>query len=804
VKIRWLVLLLSIFCFNWAYSQESGHFDGIVKNKENGETLIGAHVVLKNDLSFGTVTNINGEFSIALKPDNYTFLVSYTNMIADTISVLIKPNETVFKIIELLEYVAVFDEIEIKTDKFQKNIEDLTFSVEIIKPDFIENKNTRSINTALDLTPGLNILDGEPQLRGGSGFTFGVGSKVAVMVDDMPMLSGDAARPYWEFIPVENIEQIEVVKGASSVLSGASALSGAIYIRTAYPKIEPLTKLNVYSGFYSAPKDKSKKWWSDYPYITGANFLHSRQIKNMDIVIGANINFDHGYIGAPKPGPLVQDTITNFSDKDVASRRARLNFNIRRRSKKIEGLNFGLNGNFMIDKSNMIIAWLDDTTNFYRAYPGGIVLRNRFMFYLDPYINFYSNVNVKHSLKGRILFNDNEMTNNPTNKVVTYFGDYQFRKSYPNLKDFTTIFGLSYQHVNVHDETYVGSGSLDNKMQNFSMFLQIEKKFWDEINLSLGGRFEHYSINDSMTEIKPIFRIGTNWKLGQETYLRASFGQGFRYPTITERFIRTSYGSFGVFDNPYLKPEYSWNAEVGIKQGFKFLNYYGYIDLAAFWQEYENTIEYIFGFWDPNYQFAVAGFKFVNTGKSRILGIDLSVTTQARFSKNASLKAIVGYNYILPETLEPDYIFAYDYKPGVGADTAITYNSTSVDPSKRILKYRFLHTFKGDFEFSYKKIKLGISMKYFSRIENLDKSIEDFEQATGAAGGTIQPVYYMDYYYNHNNGNLIIDGRVSYSFNRVHKLAIIVDNALNRTYSLRPLRAEPMRTTMLQYTMKID
>ena len=80
------------------------------------------------------------------------------------------------------------------------------------KPDLIENKNTTDIQTILDYTPGLNILDGEPQIRGGSGFTFGVGSKVGVFVDDMPVLSGDANRPYWDLIPVENIKQIEVIR----------------------------------------------------------------------------------------------------------------------------------------------------------------------------------------------------------------------------------------------------------------------------------------------------------------------------------------------------------------------------------------------------------------------------------------------------------------------------------------------------------------------------------------------------------------------------------------------------------------
>ena len=90
----------------------------------------------------------------------------------------------------------------------------------------------------------------------------------------MPMLSGEGGRPYWDLIPVENIEHIEVIKGASSVLSGTSALSGAIHIKTASPNIKPYTRFTAYSGFYSTPKDPSMKGWSDYPYITGFSFLH--------------------------------------------------------------------------------------------------------------------------------------------------------------------------------------------------------------------------------------------------------------------------------------------------------------------------------------------------------------------------------------------------------------------------------------------------------------------------------------------------------------------------------------------------
>lgn len=790
-----LLLLLQVVT-----GQDYGYFKGVVKEKATGETLVGAHVILKKDRSFGAATDLNGRFSLMLKPGDYIFLVSFTSMKTDTVSVHIAANRTTERIIELLPFSTVFDEIEIKGWKFNEHIEELTYSVEVIKPKLIENKNTRNITTILDQMPGLNILDSEPQIRGGSGFTFGVGSKVAVMLDGIPILSGDAGRPEWNFIPTENIERVEIVKGASSVLSGGSALSGAIYIWTAYPTAKPLTKFNVYVGGYSTPKNKQAKWWTDFPYITGANFLHSRMYGNLDLVLGGDINFDHGYLGPAKPLKWFKDTVTDFTKSQMATQRARFNFNLRYRTKKFKGLNYGLSGNFMYNNSSMVFAWFDDTTGFYRLYPGAALLQDQFVFYIDPYLNYYSSIGIRHSLKARIMCNNNHMSNDQSNRFHLIYGDYQFRKNYININDLELTMGLTTQYTNSYSKMYMGSGSPKNKLLNVSGYLQLEKKVWNVLTVVLGVRAEYFKLNDSIKDFQPIFRAGANIKLMQETYLRASFGQGYRFPTITERFIRTSMGTFGVFNNPDLKPEFSWNAEIGIKQGFKFGNYYGYLDIAFFWQEYSNTIEYLFGFWDSTFTFAVAGFKFVNTGKSKISGVDISITGQAKIKEHLRMNTILGYNYIMPISLEPYLVFTHDYNPGGATD--FSYYTTSIDPSRDILKYRFLHSVKADIEFEYKNFSIGYSLKYFSRIENLDKAIKDFEIVT-TNSGTMPPIMYMRYFDDHNNGNFIMDARINYEFLDKHKIALISNNFLNRTYSLRPLKAEPMRTFMIQYTLKL-
>ena len=85
------------------------------------------------------------------------------------------------------------------------------------------------------------------------------------MIDDMPFLSGDRGTVEWDMIPMENISQIEVIKGASSALFGSSALNGVINIRTEYPKNKPKTEVSIFQGFYDKAKRESLNWWGDSP-----------------------------------------------------------------------------------------------------------------------------------------------------------------------------------------------------------------------------------------------------------------------------------------------------------------------------------------------------------------------------------------------------------------------------------------------------------------------------------------------------------------------------------------------------------
>lgn len=792
------ILLLSTSTFIFA---QTGRITGKVRDLQ-GEAIVGASVFVKTTQLYGASSDENGQFVLELPVGVYNLICRMDGMNTDTIQINVTENGLIELDIPMEEISTVLDVVEIKVGKFDKPLEDQTVSMEVLKPKLIESKNTRSIETVLDQTPGLNILDGEPQIRGGSGFTFGVGSKVAVMVDDMPMLSGDAGRPEWGFIPVENISQVEVIKGAASVLSGSSALSGSINIRTAYPTATPLTKVILYSGLYSTPSAEGAKWYDDTPLIAGATFLHSRKLKQWDIVIGGNFNYDHGYIGPPITDSAVwADTISNFTNKQMASKRGRLNFNLSRRDKKIKGLQYGINGNFMLQETNMPLAWLNDTNGIFRAYPGAMFLQKQLIFNIDPYVTYSSKRGAKHSLRTRLFRTVNEMSANQSNQATVLYGDYQFRNTLKQIISVDFVGGITAQHTHSYANIYVGSGRPVNQLLNLSAYAQAEKKFWKRLTISVGGRLEYFQLNDSITALKPIFRAGANFKVHKATFVRASYGQGFRFPTITERFIKTGVGNFGVFPNPDVKPESSWNAEIGIKQGFKIGPVMSFIDVAGFWQEYQNTIEYMFGVWNPldgDHLANCVGFKFLNTGNSRVRGIDASLAGTVALGKKSDLTFLCGYTYILPQTLSPDYVYATD-----SLNRKFTYNTTSLDSTSQILKYRFLHNLKIDMEYTLlKKFSIGFSAKYYSKIINMDAVIKGFEELT-AQVDVLQDIRYMDYYNSHRFGNWIFDARISYLLKDKHRFAIIGSNIMNKTYSLRPLKIEAPRTVMLQYTLKL-
>lgn len=876
-----LPLLLAIVFFPGSSFGQDAVIKGKITDLKTKESLIGVNVVLSDNS--GVASDIDGNFELKLAEGEHNITFRFIGYKSQNKVVSVKAGETVTMNILLEQAVTQLDMVVVSAGKFEQKIEDITVSMEVLKPAMVENKGTTSMEKAVSQAPGVQIVDNEVQIRGGSGYSFGAGSRVMILVDDLPMISGDAGRPAWNYLPIENLEQIEIIKGASSVLYGSSALSGVINIRTAYPKDAPQTKINIYSGAYDNPERDYAAWWdkNTNPLFTGMNFFHSRKIKNLDLVIGGNAFFDDGYIGPEsQPGETVyigkyavganhnKDTIFinnvpysvkisgdsliayNVNPKPIPTlskyeNRIRFNSNLRYRSKKIDGLSFGVNMNAMYSRYGNTLILLNCDTGLYRSFPGAITLTIFSSFNIDPFVTYYDDKGNRHSFKSRYNYLDNNNNNDQANQSAFGYGEYQYQKQFANIKNFTITSGVMGMYTKSVAPLYSANedSSGISHATNIAGYFQVDKKFWERVTFNAGMRGEYFKINNTTTEtdikignttlvnklpFKPVFRSGVTVKVLRETYVRTSFGQGYRFPTIAEKYIRTGVGTMNIFPNVNLQPENSWNAEIGIKQGFKIGGFLGYLDFAVFRQEFEDNIEFNFGFWDNSFykEYLASpsfgnpdslsgsltkgiGFRSINVGKTRVGGCDVSLLGQGKIGP-VTINTLCGYTYTKPVALEPttpyltmsDSIVATLLVPmGLVPDTSLTFANSSSDPSNNILKYRFQHLLKLDLEATIKGFSAGASLRYNSFMQNLDKVflVLDTSMATGTP---VLPTGYVKYRLDrYGKEDYVIDTRLSYKMNATSKVAFIINNLLNREYMIRPLLIESPRTFTVQYTM---
>ena len=69
----------------------------------------------------------------------------------------------------------------------------------------IDSKNCITLADVIRNAPGVQLTDGQLNIRSGSGWSYGTGSRVLVMVDDMPILSADQGEVEFNLID-ENVD----------------------------------------------------------------------------------------------------------------------------------------------------------------------------------------------------------------------------------------------------------------------------------------------------------------------------------------------------------------------------------------------------------------------------------------------------------------------------------------------------------------------------------------------------------------------------------------------------------------------
>jgi len=795
-KVALFSLFLCISAINFA---QVAVIRGKVTAERTQEPLPYVNIGVKNQ-NIGTFTDSAGRFQLEFHPGQYTLVFSSIGYEKLEKLVTITDKNIHVMDVSLKSSSKELNTVVVSASKYAQRIQESISSIEVLKPNLVQDANIQTVDKAIEQVPGVAVIDNEPQIRAGSGFSSGLGSRVMVLVDGIPILRGDAGRPVWSFLPINDIDQIEVVKGASSVLYGSSALNGAINVRTAWPKEEPMTNVTIFSGMYSKPNRKyDTPWTGSNPLQYGVSFSHSQKIENFDFCIGANYFNDQGYIGPVPQQAKLPDSVINTGNFD---QRVKVNFNTRVRSRNIEGLSYGINGNLMYEKSADTYFWYNADTNIYRPYPGAITNFKDYSFYIDPFVTYYGKEGSIHTFKNRFFYDNSNATNNQSSFSSTLYDEYQYQKKFRKMENLILVLGVMNSYVWSHGQVFSGVLSPDStsntgqtgkfSSENFAVYAQFEKKFFQRLTVLVGGRWEYFNVAHYY-DSKPVFRAGANLQVGRSSFFRASLGQGYRFPSIGERYITTGSGQYGFYPNPDLKSETCLNSEVGFKQVYKIGNFVGIADVAGFLEDYDNYVEFNFGLWGHSPDFTKnAGFKFFNTGPARIYGVELTLAGEGEIAHNLGLNLLFGYSYSVPQSTDPNYQFYKSNNP----NDYNTYLKSSSDTNGHILKYRIQSLVKANAELTYKRFSTGFSIRYYGFMKNIDQFFLDYDKPTFFATGITK------YREDHHTGTTVYDCRISYLL-KDFKFSLVVNNLLNTEYSLRPLTMESPRSTSIQIVYKI-
>lgn len=744
--------ILSILLFSFASICLQGQtmtISGIVTDDSSGEPLIGATIQCGED---GTISDTYGKFEITI--DRGCILeisyIGYQTVKIEKLSDNIK--------ISLTPESKVLNTLIVTGSKYQKRLSETTVSVDVIKPDLISSINARSSGDILNKVPGVQIIGGQANIRGGSGFSYGAGSRVMILIDGMPALQADSGFANWGDMPVEALDQVEILKGAASSLYGSAAMNGIINFRRKTPGTKP--SLNIFSSYtrYLDPAIGISKWWEDNDarYVANAGMSYTQKLGNLDLSA-------HGFYSNEE-----SFRAETFTEKGRGGINLKYHLN--------DNLKIGINSLINFNSGQDYFIWDNDLRGIYKPFPGTLSSGSRTRAIIDPYIYYYGKNNAVHRLQLRYYYINNKNEFNRSNSSSNTFGEYQFQKNF-DKSDLVWTSGLVTSSTSTKAELF---GDTAFTYNNLGVYTQIEKS-WTKWSFSAGMRYEYneqlspeffegfHIPNGKNTDGAFVSRLGINYAMSKATNLRASWGQGYRFPTISERFIRTSFGGFEVFPNPLLDPENGYTAEIGLKQALQLGGLKAFADFALFTSTYYNMIEFSF-LSDP------LGFMPINVGETRINGSEVSLNGQFEIG-DLNFNLLTGYTFIDPKYLN------FNEREEI---------RNNLSTNKNVLKYRSRHSAKLDLRCDWKWVRLGISLQHNSNQVNIDKRLE-----TPFDGVDLFKI--QAFRERNNNGYQLVDLRLGGVYKSLG-INFILSNVLNQNYTIRPGLLEAPRNL----TVRID
>ena len=293
-----------------AAQQQGKTVTGIIRD-ENGEPIIGATIVDKDNPIHGTVTDINGNFTLSGMSDNSTLLISYVGMKTEEVQLNGRSSINV----SMSPMLKILDELVVVGYGTQRK-GDVTSSVASVRPENFTKGAIKDVGQLIQgKVAGLAIINptGDPtgstqfRLRG-TNTIGGANTAPLVLIDGIPGSLNTVAP--------EDVESVDVLKdGSAAAIYGTRGTNGVILITTKKATGNQINQVE-YNGYISTAQiqrklemlsgDEFRKMYPEEDHGANTNWLgeitrtpfsnvHNLSLKggNMATNYIANINYNN-------------------------------------------------------------------------------------------------------------------------------------------------------------------------------------------------------------------------------------------------------------------------------------------------------------------------------------------------------------------------------------------------------------------------------------------------------------------------------------------------------------------------------
>ena len=604
----------------------------------NGEPLAGASIVVEGT-NINCGSNSKGEFSLNVQKDKvYKLRVSYLGYTPRSITVPASGHPPLK--IKLQPSETALNELVVTGSRYERQLKDVPVITRVISREEIETVNPVDFTTLLEYTlPGIqfyyNTMSQVPEI------TYqGMDAKAVLFLLDGERISGESGDSNIDYsrFNINDIERIEVVRGAASTLYDSRAIGGVINIITK-KSVRPFTASmhTRYAGkkgqSYSASAGVNLHRFSSLTSFgwrkRDSYLVKDEQGKQKEI-----INPD-GSVTKSKTEPVAFN-IYGYSIMDVSQK---LSYNFSDRFTGSARISYYTNKR---DKY--------DNARYYQRYRD-LILSGKLKWQFADNQNLDLSYIRDNYIKDNVYVDDDERVYGNVNSTIRLYYTGMFGKH--TLSGGVDLLREDMKHHFMKDTATV-------HMNQYSFCLQDDWQLTDKMNVVVGVR------GDKGGSYRLHFtpKVSVLYRPLKTITLRAGYSQGYRIPNLKELYQEFNMGGMGImmYGNKDLKPEEGTQISASVEYDYKGLN----LSVSTYHNRYKNKISY--EYISPGKSW---NMKYVNALNVKTTGVEVTANYKLPFG----LRFSGGYSYV------------YDYDERDG------YNMSWVRPHSARLSSVYKHRF---------------------------------------------------------------------------------------------------------------